>query len=332
MFGYFKARFVFCLTIALCSCHAAPAAPKTLELVQTIDLKGPEGRLDHMALDAKHDRLFVANMANSSLDIVDLKAGKLSKQISDQKKIQGVAYAPDVNRIFVGNGEGVCNVFDGQDYKLLKAIKLDDADNVRYSPRNKLIYLAHAEKRLAVIDPDSHEIKADIKLPGDPEAFTIEKGRPRIYLNCPSSREVVVIDTDKNEVIEHFPLKLASNNYPIALDEANHRLFCGCRKKAMIVVLDTESGKEITGIDIPGDTDDVFYDAKHKRIYAACGEGQLAVIAQKDADRYETVEKVATGKLARTGHFDPEAGRLYVIVPKQGDQAAPVVRVYETRP
>src|SRR5207249_1616847 len=118
---------------------------------------------------------------------------------------------------------------------------------------NKLVYVAHAEKRLAVIDPDSYEIKADIKLPGDPESFVLERERPRIYLNSPSSKEVVVIDTDKNEVTAKYPLKLASSNYPIALDEANHRLFCGCRKKPMIVVVDTESGKEVASVDIPGD-------------------------------------------------------------------------------
>ena len=71
-----------------------------LELVQTIPLKGPAGRLDHLALDKEHGRLFVANMANSSLDVVDLKAGKLVKQISGQHKIQGVAYAPKLDRIW----------------------------------------------------------------------------------------------------------------------------------------------------------------------------------------------------------------------------------------
>jgi DNA-binding beta-propeller fold protein YncE len=99
------------------------AAEPALELVQTISLKGPAGRLDHLALDADHGRLFVANMANSSLDVVDLKAGKLVKQIPGQHKIQGVAYAPGLNRIFVGNGQdGVCNVFDGKGYDLLKSI------------------------------------------------------------------------------------------------------------------------------------------------------------------------------------------------------------------
>src|SRR5439155_9421379 len=118
----------------LCSPLVLAEGPP-LELIQTIDLKGPAGRLDHLALDAKHGRLFVANMANSSLDVVDLKAGKLVKQIPGQQKIQGIAYAPKLDRIFVGNGQdGVCNVFDGKSYDLIKGIPLDDADNVRFDP------------------------------------------------------------------------------------------------------------------------------------------------------------------------------------------------------
>src|ERR1043165_3556574 len=84
--------------------RAAAGEPKTLELLQTIQLKGAPGRLDHLAIDHKNSRLFVANLSNNSLDIVDLKAGKPTKQIPDQKKIQGIAYAPDLDRIYVGNG------------------------------------------------------------------------------------------------------------------------------------------------------------------------------------------------------------------------------------
>ena len=49
---------------------------RRLELVQTIVLKGKAGKLDHLALDAKRDRLFVANKANNTLDVLDLKEGQ----------------------------------------------------------------------------------------------------------------------------------------------------------------------------------------------------------------------------------------------------------------
>ena len=103
------------LLLALIVAGSAAAAPATLDLIETIPLKGVPGRRDHLAIDTKGNRLFVANLSNDSLDVIDLKARKLLEQIPEQRKIHGVAYAPDVGRIFVGNGgDGVCNVFDGR--------------------------------------------------------------------------------------------------------------------------------------------------------------------------------------------------------------------------
>src|SRR4051794_10976679 len=100
------------------TCVLFAADPPPLERVQTIALKGPVGGLDHLAVDAKRGRLFVANTVNNSLDVVDLKAGKLLEQIPGQGRIRGIAYSPEVDRVFVGNGTGgVCNTFEGDGYK-----------------------------------------------------------------------------------------------------------------------------------------------------------------------------------------------------------------------
>jgi len=176
-----------CTVLAVLSGTGPAICQQPLERVQTIPLKGPHGRLDHLALDATHACLFVANMANASLDIVDLKNGTLLKQIPEQKGIQGIAYAADLKRIFVGVGEvGVCNVFDADNFELVKSLPFPDADNVRYDSRTQRVYVAHADKALAVINGKSLEVLADIKLPGQPESFQLEKDRPRLYLNAPS--------------------------------------------------------------------------------------------------------------------------------------------------
>jgi DNA-binding beta-propeller fold protein YncE len=329
----FYSTLIAGLLVGLGSGCAWAAESATLELLQTIPLKGATGRLDHLAIDSKNGRLFVANLSNNSLDIVDLKAGKLVKQIPDQKKIQGIAYAADLDRIFVGNGmSGECNVFDGKDYKLLKSIKLPDADNVRYLASRRFVYVGHAEKALSAIDAQTYEVKAEIQLPGRPEGFQLETKRPRLYMNTVEPTRLVVVDTEKNEVLHRYPLKLADRAYPMAVDEAHHRLFLGCRSKPSIVVMDSETGKEVTSVAIPEDIDDLFFDAKNKRLYASCGAGALAVVRQRDADHYETVETIPTAKLARTCFFDPAGECLYLIVPRQEGEEGPTIRVYKPRP
>jgi DNA-binding beta-propeller fold protein YncE len=327
-----------CLAAAatLAALWLAPPAPAAeLELVQTIALKGKPGGLDHLAIDAKRQRLFVANKANNTLDVVDLKGGKLLLQKPNQTAIQGIAYAPpDRDLVFVGLGSnGLCNVFEGEKYTIRKTIKFkDDADNVRYDPRTQRVYVAHAEKSLGVIDAKTFALKADIKLPGQAEAFQIETKRPRIYLNTPDPSLVVVIDTEKNEVVTTYPVKKAGGGHPLALDEDNHRVFVGCRKEPMIVILDSETGKEVAGVPIPGDVDDLFLDAGRKRLYASCGEGFLVVLKQVDADRVEPLEKIPTAKGAKTCLYVPQTGRLYLAVPGQEGKAGPEVRVYQAKP
>jgi DNA-binding beta-propeller fold protein YncE len=325
------------LAAALIGFVAAPspaAEPASaLELVQTIVLKGKAGKLDHLALDAKRERLFLANTTNGTLDVVDLKAGKLLKQVPGQPGIQGVAYAADLDRVFVGLGSGgLCNVLDGADYKPLKTVKFaDDADNVRYDAAKKLVFVAHAEKALGVIDANTFAIKADIKLPGTAEGFQIATDKPLLFLVVPSPSQVVVIDTDKKQITDTHPLKMAGNGHPLALDEADHRLFVGCRKEPMVVVMDAETGKEITNVPVPKDIDDLFYDAKRKRLYASCGEGFVAVIRQSDPDHYVVQEKVPTAAQAKTSYFDAAADRLYVAVPRLPGKEGPEIRVYKVR-
>src|SRR5262249_62019307 len=120
--------------------------------------------LDHAAVAGRGARLFIANLSNNSLDVVDLKAGALVKQIPGQGKAQGVAYAPDLDRIFVGCGtDGLCNAFDGRTYKLLHSLKLPDADNVRYDPRTHRGYVGHEDRALTSFDAATYAVKATVR-------------------------------------------------------------------------------------------------------------------------------------------------------------------------
>jgi hypothetical protein len=302
-----------------------------LERVATIDLKGESGPLDHLFVDAKNSRLFVANQSNNTLDVVDLKSNKLVKQISGQKQIHGIVYLPDLDRIYVGNGDGVCNVLDGKDYSLLKSHPVKDADNVRFDPRTKRVYVA-GEKDFAVIDAKSLDLLSGIKLPGSPEGFQIAAKQPRLYVNTTSPCQVLSVDTEKNEVVAKYPLEGDEGNETLALDEANQRIFVGFRGKPRICVLKLDSGKEITSVPIPEGVDDMFFDANSKRIYASCGSGSVAVIRQVDADHYESLGNIATVEGAKTSYYDPDTKRLYLAVPRQPGKDGPQIWVYQAKP
>ena len=59
--------------------EAQDATP--LRLVQTFPLPNVEGRIDHMAVDLKGQRLFIAALGNNTVEVLDLRAGKRIRSI-----------------------------------------------------------------------------------------------------------------------------------------------------------------------------------------------------------------------------------------------------------
>jgi DNA-binding beta-propeller fold protein YncE len=297
-----------------------------LKLKQTILLPGVEGRIDHLALDASSERLFVCALGNNTVEVLDLRKGERIHSITGLGAPQGIACIPELNRIFIANDKGgICKIYDAKSLQPVGELTFKDgADNIRYDDVAKKIYVGFGSGGIAVVNaPDEKQI-ASIKLSAHPEAFVLEKNGGRIFVNVPNSRHVAVIDRDKGQVTAKWQTDLALGNFPMAIDETNHRLFVGCRLPSNLVVLNTESGKVVAKIDISSDPDDVFYDAKRRRIYAICGGGKVDIIEQTDGNTYKAFAKIDTANGARTGLFIPEQDTLFVAVPHRGSQQAEI--------
>jgi hypothetical protein len=100
----------------------APAAAATqttdapLVLEKKIPLGEVSGRIDHLGIDLARRRLFVAELGNDSLGVVDLTAGKVLRRITGMSEPQGVAYVPFADSIYVANGgDGSVRVLRGED-------------------------------------------------------------------------------------------------------------------------------------------------------------------------------------------------------------------------
>lgn len=321
--------FSACVALLLAAGRVIAAGPEALVLVKTIPLKGVAGKLDHLAVDSKGQRLFVANKPNNTLDIVDLKTGTLIKQIPDQGKVSGVSFAEDLNMIYVGNGAGTCNAFDGKEYKQVFSTPAPHADNVHYHSGNHMLYVGQDEI-LSELDARTGEIKAAINLPGAVHGFKIDKKAGRIYAVLTKPNLVAVIDIASHEVVDKFDLTISDAGSPIAQDSANGLLFVGCPKKQpMVVVFEAKTGKEIASVEIPAGIDDLHFDKQRNRLYASCSDSVLAVI-EKTGDKYEVVARLETPKDSRTCVWS--SGKLYLGVPRQEGKDGPEVRIYEARP
>ena len=309
-----------------------PPAQQPLRLVQTIELPRVEGRIDHLGFEASGQKLFVAALGNNTVEVVDVEKGAHIRSLPGFREPQGIAGVPDANLIAVanGHGEGVQTI-DTKDYRMVRSISLgDDSDNVRYDAAAKRLYVGYGSGALAAISPVDGKVLGSVKLAGHPESFQLEGAGPRIFVNVPGADHIAVVDRNAMRVIDTWPDSGARANYPMALDEANHRLFVGCRRPAKVLVYDTTSGKEVGAANVVGDTDDLFYDVKRKRLYVTGGEGFIDVLDARAPATLTQLARVTGAVGARTSLFVPEQGRLYLAVPHRNAQQA-AIRVYEVR-
>src|SRR6266851_910379 len=303
-------------------------ATQPLRLDKTIELLEVQGRIDHMSIDVKGERLFVSALGNNTVEVIDTKAGKRVKTINRLQEPQGVLYVPATDRLYVANAkDGSVRVFDGSSYAPLKTLEYgDDADNLRYDSSRKRIYVGYGSGALGEIDDEGNKA-GEVKLDAHPESFQLEKDTPRIYVNLPKSRKVAVLDRETRAIIATWPVEMTLANYPMALDQTDHRLFVITRFPARLLIFDTTTGKTVQRLPAVGDCDDVFYDQARKRIYASGGEGAISVFEQQDPDHYKESARIPTVKGARTSFFSPDLGRLFLAVRRHGTDTA-AIRVF----
>jgi hypothetical protein len=322
-------RAVFFLVLPWLPASAAHRQdPSGLELKSRIPLSNVKGRLDHLGVDTKGHRLFLAAFNNQSLEIVDLHEGARVRTLTGLGNPQGALYLSEITRLFVScSSDGAVKIFDGSSFRYISAVELSsDADNLRYDFHSGSIVVGyggekflrgkaergHGEGALAFLNAKG-EKTGEIALDAHPESFQIERNGTRVFVNVPDHHEIEVADVEKRKVVARWPVTLCTDNFPMSLDEGHHRLFVGCRNPSLLLVFDTVSGKSVAHYATVDNSDDLFYDAGKQRIYVL-GEGAIETWQRQDEDHYRSAGRTATPANARTGLFVGEWNRLFLAV------------------
>jgi WD40 repeat protein len=314
-----------------------------LRLVQTIPMPNVKGRIDHMDVDVKGKRLFVAGLENGSLEVVDVGASKWSKSIPGFKKTQGVAYIPWLNKVFVASGDdGMLRVFRGDTLELTDSLKLELGPNrVAYEPHSKILYVGYGGKdagkaygMVGIIDAKTDKSLGDIKVDAHPAELLLDKSGKTLYVFVSSASKVQVVDTKKREVVSTWPTS-SQRNGDGAFDEKTHRLFIGTRTPPQMIVMDSNTGKEVAALPTVEGMDGVYFNAAQKQVYVSGGRdndvGYIFIYQQKDADHYEAIDKIPTKSGAGTSFWSPELNRFYVGAPASDKEEAAIL-VFDPRP
>jgi DNA-binding beta-propeller fold protein YncE len=324
-----------------CSLSVASAENEVaLKLVQSIPLPDVDGRIDHFSIDVNGRRAFLAALTKNTIEVVDLKAGRVIQTLPGFAKPQGVCFVAELNRLFVATGtDGALTMLDGTTLAVLHTAHVSlGADAIGYDPRWKTLYVGSGG---GDANKESGDLTAFSAVTGAPIAAivtdahaggsVVERRGRHLYVLVPERAEVLVLDRRTRAQVAQWTIPGIQKNVAIDLDENDHRLFLGVRTPASVVVLDSNSGAVVASIPSVGTLDGLFYDPTTRRIYTTGGEGFLDVTQQIDADHYERIARIPTGPTARTSMFVPDWRRLYVAVPRDKDRSAEL-RVFDVVP
>ena len=312
--------------------ESGPASP--LKLVRTIPMPGITGRFDAFGIDVKGHRLFVTPLDHKTVEVYDLKTGKLIHSIPGIEKAHAVLYRGDLDEIFVTDGPaGSLKIFKGNKYKLVKTVdQLAQPDGILYDPSVHLLYIITGGENAkldyslsAIVDTDKGTHVGDIRVEGGTiEEMRLEKSSPRLFIVNREKNQIDVIDRNKRTILTSWPLTLGKVPVGLASDESTHRLFVGCRSE-VIVVLDSASGKEITSVPISKGIDGMVFDPSTKRIYSEANTGAIDVYEETDSDHYRSLGTTPIGTPAKPGLLVPELNRYFVATPQHDSVEAAIL-------
>lgn len=318
------------LLVVSCPARSDEMAPLTLDA--KIPLGKVAGRIDHLTFDPMRSRVYVAELGNNSVGIVDLKSQRVIRTVSGFEEPQGIGYEPTTDTVYVANGgDGSVGVFSASDFAPIGKIALgEDADNVRIDRGTREVYVGYGGGALAIIDAVTRQRVADIPLKGHPESFRLDPTSSNILVNVPDSGHIAVVSREARKQIASWSTGNLRGNFPLTLDADRGRAISVFRHPARLQAYDMRTGQTLGGSDVCADSDDVFFDAKRLRVYVICGQGFVDVL-DASGDAYTRVGRLPTSGGSRTGLFVAEIDRVLVAIRATAEDGA-ALWVYRPNP
>ena len=302
---------------ALAVCAVAPPAvwaadpSPSYKITRTIPLGGGE-RWDYVTFDPASDRAFVAH--GDHVTVVDLETGTVAGEVGTfPGGTHGIGIAAATGQGYTDDGKGgTASAFDLATLKVVTQIAAaPGADGIVFDPASRHVFVINGDSgSITVIDPAANAAIASIKVGAGLEAGAVD-GTGRLYVDGAENNEIVAVDTAKNTIEAHWPMRDCKRPRGIAIDTATRRIFASCLNNALVVV-DADSGANLATLPIGSGTDGAVFDPVRKWIVSANGEGTLTVIAEKDAQTFVPLSTIKTMPSARTIAIDPRTGRLFV--------------------
>jgi YVTN family beta-propeller protein len=310
------------LVAGLSACTADPLKVP-LTFVRNIQLPKDTGTpaIDLLALDSAAGRLYVPHGSANTLEIIDVKSGKIIGAVPNLPGIKATALSSDPSIVFTANGsDGSVSVVDVKTLKVLDNIPMGTgADAIDYEPVHGLVIVSINGDSLGFIDEKTRKKTGELKLPGTPELMAIDRQQGRVFQAINDKDEVLLIDPVSRAVLKTYKGCDIKAPTGVVYDPDNQRLFVAnaiTHTANEVSVIDVLLDKCLGTVDIDHGPDQAAFNAHLHHLYVANnGSNNLTVI---DTNSLQPLGVVGTGKQAATVAADPVTDTVWVAVARAG--------------
>ena len=209
---------------------------------QTVIATIPVGRQPvYLAVDPKHDRVYVTNQADNTVSIINGKSYKVMATIRVGKTPNGIAVDPQANKLYVANFRG--SSISMIDLTTLKSKKIalgpSPAKIAVNSATNRIyVTLENRDGGLAVIDGASGKLLTIVDVPAYPLSLVVNPRNNRILVGdflC-GCGQITVVDGNTNRIRKTITVPGATELDGVALDQVNHYIYVTDESSGFYVV------------------------------------------------------------------------------------------------
>lgn len=281
-------------------------------LLKEIPLGG-EGGWDYLSVDASSHRLYVTHA--TKVVVIDTLKDEVVGEITDTPGIHGFVFAPELGRGFSSNGrENKASIVDLKTLQTLSKVDTgENPDAILYEPSRKEVYTFNGRGQSAtVFEATTGKIVATIPVGGKPEFAQADPVAGRVYVNIEDKNEVIAIDTNTHQIVNHWPIAPGEEATGLDIDLAHHRLIIGCSNEK-IIIMDSTTGKVVASIDAGKGIDATAFDSGNQLAFASAGGSGTVTIAHEDSpDKFTVVQTLTTERSARTMTLDASTHKIYL--------------------
>ena len=293
-----------------------------LALRQYIPLPAhPAGDFDHGDVYLQSGRVFIANTAAGTVEVVDGERLRHLATIPGCPEASGVLCAQDEAMVFAAaRGAGKLLVIDPATNTVLREVTVGPRPNglAWDTHRHHLLVADVQQNRAHLVDPQVGEVIARVELPGRPRWAVYHQESDRFLVNIREPACVAVLSADPFALVDRYPIS-SSGPHGLDLDQDGSRAFVACDGGA-VVALDLANGRELAQVPIAGPPDAIWHNHRLSHLYVAIAhlgviDEEPGVIDVVNTESMTVEEQIPTEVGAHTTAYDARKQRLYVFLP-----------------